>query len=240
MARRFYEPKAGGTELDLVIDPQTFTQVQDQDDLAIVTEFQTLSDVARAEVAVRSGFPTLEAFDSNLTDRFEELSDRLDYYGYENRQETINVRDGAWFIPDAIAFRCGEEVGNEAGLAIDGVNSTSWRHNTDERHTFIVQLRPYSKRFGKIRIRHGAGGADREKLTNIDVRASRNLNNIGDANNLIATGLNPTWTPGDWTEIDFGTIVNRKIYLSLEFDTADAGNQAAIRELEVRVLTRKP
>lgn len=240
MAIRFYRPRNAGSGLDLYIDPDTFTQAGDNAELSLIQEIQSLSDVLRADIAISKGFQDIASYDASLVDKSDEILDRLDFYSYENRLESFNVRDGAWFVPDAIVDVCGEEVGNEAIMAIDGVNSTQWRHNVTERHTLTVQLRPYPKKITKIRIRHGAGAPDREQLQNIDIRASKSLAGILNPNNQVLTAANPIWVAGDWTEIPLDKNKANARFIRIISDTIRGDNFIQIRELEVRVETREP
>ena len=242
MARRFYEPVGGGTTLNLFIDPEQFTEAGDQVDLNLILEFQALTDTARAEVAACRGFPDLQSFDADLQDREWELRDRLDYYSYGNRQENITVRDGTWFSPEAVEAFCGEDVSDPAADSIDGDTNTFWRHGVDERHSITYRIRSYPKRFQRIRFRYGVAESARERLTNLDVRVSRDLSEIDEPRNLRESGINIVWpTPGGvWVEHVLPERVSQARYVKLEFDVAAGSGQGQVREFEVFVETRAP
>lgn len=243
MARRWYEDVGGGDDLNLFVDPESFNQTIDTNRLAVITEFQNLSDIARLELAGDAGEP-LSVYDEMLEEEEWELRDRLDYYDlYSNRVENVTVRDGAWFTPDAVESFCGEDVGEEAVQSIDGVNSTKWKHTADERHSIIYLLRSYPKKISKIRFRYNATEPVTEQLANVDVHAAKNLAKIDDAENILETGINITWPIGQgaiWVE---HTLANKKAnarYIKLLMDTAHASNTLQMREFAVWVETRDP
>lgn len=243
MAKRLHEPTRAGEGLRLYIDPQEFDRASDQAALAAIQEVEAASDNIRAEIGLCRGFGTLEDFDAKLEKDRWDLLDRLDYYDYDNRRESFNVRDGAWFTPEAVESFCGEEAGNEAALTIDGVNNTDWRHDVDERHSITFRLRGYPKKVSKLRLRYGASEPVREQLQNLDIRISRGLANIDDPVNLREQRLNPVWPVGagaTWVEIVLSSKVVQARYIKLEFDTAHGGNQAQMREIGVWVETRDP
>ncbi len=236
MAIRFYRPKDGGTKLDLYIDPAEYSQAQDQLDLALIEETQASSDALREQLAAANGFANVGEYDAWLEDQRDELADRLDYYDYSNRDETITVRDGMWMTPEAVESFCGEEVGWEAVNMIDGDIGTWWQHETDETHEIVLRLRDYRKRVAKIRIRRGNNV--RSQLQNLDVRAAMTIANLDKAESLRVTGAE-LLTPAAWNELDFTTPRNCR-YIKLSFASAHASNEARIREVEAWVITRDP
>lgn len=243
MARRFYEPAGGGTELNLFIDPEKFVQADDQAALTLVQEARAASDGLRSELAVCKGFASLEDYDADLELQEWDLLDRLDYYSYENRTQSLTVRDGAWFTPEAIEAFCGEDDPNVAANIIDGTNNTFWRHNVNQRHSITFRLRGHPKRITKLRFRYGAAEVNREQLTNLDIRVSRDLSEIDEARNLRETGVNIAWPTGAgsvWVEYDLADAVQKARYIKLDFDTVAGNNDAQIREFAVRVSTRAP
>lgn len=242
MARRWYEPKNGGTKLQLHIDPHEFVQADDQARLAIVQEIQGLSDALRVELATSKGFQDLDSYDSALQDEEWSLLDRLDYYDYENRQESLSVRDGSWFTPEAIESFCGEHQTNVATNSVDGDNTSIWQHFQTERHQIIYRLRGYPKKVTKVRFRYGTLLPARERLKNLDIRMARDLSQIDVAGNLLEEGLDIDWPllGGAWVEHVLTTPKHNARYIKLEFDTDDLSNNAQIREFAVRVETRDP
>ncbi len=246
MAVRFYIPKNGGTKLELFIDPGLFTQASDLDRKSDIEIIQGLPDDLRIVFALSTGFTNLVDYDDTLSDEMDEVLDRLDYYTYDNRVENLTVRDGAWFVPEALApvspAADGFTGANPPENSIDGNNSSVWRNNVNQRHFIAYQLRSYPKRFRKFRFRFQTLGPLREQLTNITVKASNGIGNLDDPGNVVVTGLNPDWPSpaGGWVEVDLGVVIAKKKFIKLEFDTADPNNDGQIREFQVRVETRAP
>lgn len=233
MAKRFYEPKVAGTELQLWVDPQVFTEVDDQASLTAVRELLALdglSDEAKVELEL-----TQERFDL-WADQELELLDRLDYYDYDDRVENLTVRDGDWFTPEAVESVCGETGTNVVENSIDGDNQTFWRHDANEVHSVIYRLRSYPKRVTKVRFRIATSVPAREQLENLSVYASREIANLGD--NKVADALNPVWVSG-WNEVDVDDKQQVR-YVKLEFQSANANEFSQVREFAVRVETRLP
>ena len=242
MAIRWYRPVSAGTELELYVDPGLFSETQDQADLAVFQEAQASSDTIREQLAAANAFTNLGEYDLWLQDQIWAIQDRLDYYSYEDRVENRTVRDGAWFSPIAIEAVCGEEVGREAVNSIDGDTGTSWRHISVERHSITFQLRDYPKKISSMRIWFGGSESDREQLQNIDVFASRGINDIDDPANERLSGFTPTWAgQGDsWVEIPWTSKINKGRYIKLLCDSARGDGTVQIREIEFRVETRDP
>ena len=235
MAIRWYRPKAGGTKLELYIDPEEYDQAEEQTALAEIQELQGLGDANRTLVATALGHDNLGGFDDWLQARAEELQDRLDYYDYQNRDETVTVRDGAWFTPEAVEAHSGEEVGNEAVNMIDGDNGTWWQSNLDQTHVIDLRLRSYKKRISNMQIRRG--GNVRSQLQNLEIRAANSLGGLNNDGNIIASGVE-LLTEADWNEIAISKKTCR--YIRLSFTSAHASNEARIREIEVWVETKDP
>lgn len=243
MAKLRYTKTVGTTEMGLFNDPTAFTSAGDTAELADITAIQTSVDTVREIVGACNGFVVLADYDAFLEDKEFELRDRLDYYNYDIEAINVDEREGAWFSPDSVEAFGSEDPGFPATNTIDGDNSTQWRHEIIETHTFTWKLRDYPKKITKMRLRYGAGENIRERLTNITIRAAKNLNNIDETNNIIATGVNPTWPIGagnTWFEIDWPVNKNRGRYIKLEFETEHGNNHARIREIEFRVETRNP
>lgn len=240
MPKRFYEPKAAGTELQLYIDPQAFVKTDDEAALVAVQELlalDTLSEGAKAELQL-----TDERFDL-WRDQEDEILDRLDYYDYADRAENLTVRDGAWFTPDAVESSCGETGGNVETQSIDGDNGTWWRHAVDERHSIIYELRDHSKKVSKIRFRYGASESATERLTNLDVHAAKAVANIDEPESILETGIAITWPTGQgdvWVEHTLAAKKNKARFIKLVFDSDHAQNTMRIREFAVWVETRDP
>ena len=249
---RLYEPRAASTELTVVRDRFFFTKAQDQADLDVITDIigdpnadppkPGLPDATRQAIA---GSLPLDEYDQQLEEQEYVLRDRLDYYDYTTRVDQRTVADGEWFSPVAVESVCGETAPNVAARMIDGDEATFWRHASNEQHVITFQLRDYPKKIERIRFLYGAGESARERLNNITVKAAKGLARLDDADNILESGINPTWPSGissnTWVE---HTLASKKLkarYVKLEISDTDNGqNQAQIREFEVWVGTRQP
>lgn len=239
MAKLWYEPKSGGTELQANIDPLVFAQTVDTADLALNAEYQGLSDPIRLEIAVGRGYTNLPDFDDYLQDEEWELLDRLDYYTYATESRSLTVANGAWFTPEAIEDVGGETDPDVAANSIDDDNQTFWRHNVNHLHTVTYRIRSYPKKVGKIRFRHATSQPDREQLTNLTVKIAKHLAQIDNPEKVVADEVNPDWTSSGWVEVNVADN-ERARYIKLEFETVRADNFAQVREFDVWVKTKDP
>lgn len=234
---------AGTDELGLFDDPVAFTKVTDEARRAEIVEIQAVNDTIRTLLATCAQ-TDLATFDDALAQELDDLDDRLDYYDYELVPISIEERDGAWFSPVAVTDFGDEDPGFPASNTIDGDNGTQWRHDVLHTPHFITwELRAYPKKVTKMRLRYGAGENIRERLTNITIKASKALSKIDDPSSVRATGINPTWPVGQgniWFEIDWPSAVARARFIKLEFESEHGNNAARIREIEFRVITRRP
>lgn len=226
--------------------PPQFIKTADQDRLDAITVIQGMTDAERTAIMGDFGYQTLADFDQYLEQEEEwRLRDRLDWYTYDDKTVQFTAKDGAWFLPEAVESFCAEEIGNEATKSIDGLNSTFWQDLTNHQHSIVYRLRGYPKKISKIRWRYG-GSAARERLNDIDISASRGLLKIDDANNILDTGINPTWPAGPavWVEHDLtvaGKKSNKCRYLKMSVGNTDnVNNQLQLREFQVWVETRQP
>lgn len=241
MAKRFYQPFGGGDQLRLYIDPEEYSEANDQAALAEIQEIEALSDNVRAQLGLCNGFGNLADYDEHLEEKRFEIEDRLDYYSYDNRTETLNVRDGAWFSPEAIESFCGEDGSDPAANSIDGNNSSVWRHSANERHSIVYRLRSYPKKITRVRFRFNVSLPVIEQMVNLDIRAAKALSQIDEPRNLLEQGLNIDWgLVGGWVEHTLATPKFNARYIKLEFDTNQVNGHGQIREFEVRVETREP
>lgn len=246
-----YKVITAGEKLQINRDLGETTKTADQDRLDAITKIQAMTNAERTAIMGDFGFSNLADFDKYLEQEEEwPLSDRIDWYTYDDKTVQFTAKDGAWFSPIAVdaGTLCGEEAGQEASRAIDGNGATFWRHNTNEQHVIIFNLRAYPKKISKIRFLYGSGESARERLNNMDVHASKGIGNIDNAGNILETGINISWpTPisvDTWVEHDLtiaGKKSNNARYIKLVIDDTDnANNQVQIREFEVWVETRQP
>ena len=236
---RWYEPSGSPTDtLAVIRDKLIFTKAADDARLLVITDIQGLSDTTRQAIA---GSQDLADFDAGLEAEEWEIRDRLDYYSYPTRTENLTVADGAWFSPDSVDSFCGEHATNVASNTVDGNTGTFWQHFNSHTHNITFKLRDWPKKVTKIRFFYGSALPVRERLSNMTVKASRDISQIDVAANTLETGINITWpgTGGVWVEHTLANFKSNARYIKLEFDTADASNNAQMREFEVWVETRQ-
>ncbi len=229
MTTRYYEPV--GIDLKLWADPKDFVQAELENELSAVEEIQTLSDNARTYL---SGPDGLEAYDASLEIQRVRAANLVDFFDYSNTMINLNVKDGAWFTPVAVQAACGEEVGHEAILTIDGQTNTYWQHSANEAHEITWQLRDYTKRMAKLEVR--IGSSSRNLLTDIDIYIADSIDGLDSPTNLVVSGVNLT-TPNSWEEIDFVSKQNGRYIRFTGFGSQHAANEVRIQEVRAWVTT---
>lgn len=249
MAKLWYDPAAGGTQLKVWDDAQVLERSSIAADLASFQLFRDLDDNARTYLAtggiagagISGGWPDLASFDAYLDGEIDRFADLLDYFDYESRVETLTVRDGDWFLPEAVESVTHEEVGSEASFAIDNdgggdpnapLNSTYWQSNAAGARELVVRVRGYRKKLLGIRLRTNSGDA-RAQLQALEVRAANGLESLDDPGNVVATGVDVD-DLANWYEVDF---VKTARYVKLVASTSAHTNvdHLRIRSLQVRV-----
>ena len=244
MAKQFYQ--LSGSDLLVWDDPQNITtQAEIQALIDALIPFQSLPDDSRTKInesggvataGVQGGFPSLQDFDDALTDEIERLQDIRDYYDYEAKQETLgNVRDGDWFIPEAVEAFSSELVGSEATLAIDGDNATGWEA-ADEPASITFRLRSYRKNVESIRL-WIPNNTLKTELQGLDISAAQSLSQIDEPSNVVASGLNLAHTPGTAFQVVPFDFKKRCRYIKLSITGSNhAQNSIMIRSIEARVV----
>ena len=247
MAKQFYQ--LSGSDLLVWDDPQNLsTQAEIQSRIDALTPFQQLADGSRELLAqggvpgagIPGGFSDLASFDTWLTDEIERLQDIRDYYDYSTKQETIgNVRDGAWWTPEAVESVSDEGV-SPAVNALDGVGSTFWE--TDQAPASIIfRLRSYRKNVESIRL-WTPNNMLKTFLNGITVRASQGLGMIDDASNVMASNISIQNDGDAWSDIVFANPNNptgrkRCRYIKLDIPGSQhAQDVIQIRRIEARVV----
>lgn len=247
MARKFWE-RVGGNQIRFYDEP---TQVLKDETLARIAELQeilTAPDHIKAFIAQANTAITTEAeFEKVFTDEIEELAERLDYWDMDTIQETIDFADSGWFKPadgqlgpGVVLAVCGEEVGNEAGLAIDGVNGTNWQHDTDEIHDIVFDL-GYKARIDGIRIFTGPTPSNALLLSGVQVFVAGSVNGL-QANPNSHTGVDlefsdPADIVNDFIERDLVPRSGRYIQLQVG-STAQGSNHITLRDVQIRKRVR--
>lgn len=227
--KRFYEPQSG--DLALWKDPGLYVKVDLEAELAALEELIALSPEARA---LANGELDREDWDEWSDQQRTRLKDLIDFFDYENKNLSLNVKDGADFTPVAVESFCGEEVGQEADLTIDGLNNTFWEHREDHVHDIVWQLRDYKKRMESLEVR--IGSSVRNLLTGVDIYIADNIPALSQPNRLVASGVDFV-VPNSWETVDFGSKWNGKWIRFANFGSQHASNEIRIQEIKVRVVT---
>ncbi len=247
MAKTFYEQAGGNTLYRTYEDPEEITYVELAEDRAKIEEVQGDSDAVRAEMALcrfmginavgDDETEILADFDTQLEDGLDIIKDLQDLENYETSQLNLTIKDGAWVVPIAIESVSHENPGEEAILAIDGNNGTWWQSDdaSSNPRTIVFDVQDYPKRFEGFRLRISNANEDRAEIQDVTIKSSRNINNIDNAENIVATGIDFVYDGDSWMQYDF--VKNLKRYIKLEIPAslhADP-DQIRIREIQVRV-----
>ncbi|MCP4900200.1 MAG: hypothetical protein GY906_24780 [bacterium] len=231
--KRFYEPTAG--DLTLWTDPNLFVKTNLEAELAVIEELRGLSNETRTFVALSQRYPSLETYDEfHLDASRTRLKNLIDFFDYDNEPLNLNVKEGAWFTPLWVEDFCGEEVGDEAALSIDGQNNTWWQHNVDHAHEITWRLRDYKKRMSKMEVR--VQSSSRHKLTDVDIYIADTVAGLTNPNNLVLSGVNLILTNA-WEEIDFGSKRNGQYIRFTGFGSQHGNNEVRIADVRMRVVT---
>ena len=237
---RIYEDTAGDT-MKKWADPEDF----DFSDMAAaeidLVGVRALSDSILIRIATGqfSTVSSLSDFKKFLDAQIEELRDLQDYETYVKADAILDAFDHAWFLPIAVESFCGENIGAEATLSIDGDNDTWWQHTVDEQHNIVYELRAHTKRIDRIRFRLGSTSNAREQLESLSVRVAKTVANLDDLGNEVLTNVNiPTSPLNDWVEVTFTSPHNGRFIKLADFQSANNFNTIRIREIQVRVITQ--
>lgn len=247
---KWAQTKAADTELHQFREPIVTLKTDLETDLPVLQEIQGLSDELRTAIGaggIGGLIPPqsdLQALDDYLSDEVDRIRDQLDYFDsdHENRTENLTVRDGAWYLPEALEAPLPDDDGtNVVANAIDNdgsgpntpLNSSYWMSTINGTRVLIVRLRGYRKRVEGIRLRTNNGDT-RAQLQNVTIKAAASLARIDDAENLVARGVNFDGASA-WTEYSF--VKARCRYLKLEIPSSNHSNpdHIRIRTLQVRV-----
>lgn len=244
MAKIYWQLAGGGTLLRVYQDPEEAEQADVSGRLLIMQEIRGLSDGTRtlwAQVGVPQigigVFPSLQDFDDLLDTEIDRLSDILDYYDYDARDETLVVRDGAWFTPVAVESVTDENSGEEAVKAIDGDFTQWWQSDAAGERKIVFRIRDYNKRLTGLRLRTTAGD-ERTWLRAATISVSGAIGAIDDPDRIASSNVDFDYDGDAWMEHTLASPMTGK-YLQIAVSTSAFSNsdQVRIREIEVRVGT---
>ncbi len=237
MVQRYYERKDGQIppKMKLWADPAEYVEADLQAIIDAREPLLALDDASLALVAPIQG-GTVDDLRAAWQQDVDTAHDILDFFDYEKTTINLSVADGAWFTPEAVEMVCGEEVGNEAALMIDGNNTTYWQHDADEAHQVDLRLRNYSKKMTGLRIRRQTN--ERSALNNLDIYVASSLGGLDNPEQLAISGVTLS-VDNDWNEIVFPSPARGKYIRLSGFGSAHAGNEVRIREIEARVIVHE-
>jgi hypothetical protein len=229
MAKKFYWKKSA--------DTIAFVSISDNINKAdLQTELVTISnELGRPDeeklLSLEAGqsIVTLDEYNDNITKESDRVSEILDYFDYNTTTFTADEITNLYMTPDAIVSFCAEDVGFEASKSIDDDNGTWWQDSTNHTHEIIYRIRDYPKRVIGFQIRRDNN--DRSELTNLEARVANSLGGLNNDDNILVTGATLP-TPADWNEIA-ATKKQTGEFIKLTYDSANADNEARIREIQV-------
>ncbi len=253
MAKKYWE-RVGGNQIRFYDEP---TQVLKDETQARILELQEIlaaPDHIKAFIAqANPAITTEEEFEAIFQDELEELAERLDYWDMDTIVENVDVADFGWFKlsdgqlgPGVVLAACGEEVGFEAALAIDGLSGTNWQHDHDhtgevdgegdpaEFHDIVLDL-GYKARIDGIRINTGATPGNPLQLSLVNVYlAGSEAGVFNNPNSHVGVDLEfVTPNNGNFVENDLTVRTGRYLRLTIGA-TGHNTNHITLKELEVR------
>lgn len=243
MARKFWE-KVSNTKIQFYDAPRE--EIRDDVDarIADLQAIVALPDSQKAIIAeTLPGGLTSEEFDQIYQDEIDELADIRDWMNAAvvTVSEDIDSVDHRWMSPadmalgaGAIYSVCGEEGGNEAIGAIDGVGGNSWQHDADEVHVIVFDL-GYVKRISGLRVKNTPSPGAALQLSNVDVDVASAVANLDKPESRVGEALE--FTAGDDVDQDLTLRNGRYVRVTIG-STAHASNHITVRDFEVRVVPR--
>lgn len=257
MAKKYWE-RVGGNQIRFYDEP---LQVLKDETLARISELQEIlaaPDHIKAFIAqANPAISTEEEFEKVFTDELEELAERLDYWEMDTLEEMFDIADSGWFKlsdgqlgPGTVVAVCGEEIGNEAALAIDGLSGTNWQHDHDhtgeldadenpaEFHDIVFDM-GYKARIDGIRFNLGATPGNPLQLSDVNVYISSSENGVfNNPNTHVGVALEATApNNGNFAELDLTIRTGRFVRITVG-STGHNSDHITIKEVEVRKRTR--
>lgn len=243
MARKFWE-KLSNTRIQFYDEPRE--EIRDDIDARIVDLQAILALPDSQKALISETLPaglTIAQFNAIYQDEVDMLADIRDWLNAATVTvaEDIESVDHRWMSPVDMALGagvvtsfCGEEVGNEAIGAIDGVTGNSWQHDVDETHVIVFDL-GYTKRISGLRVKNTPTPGAALQLSNVDVDVAPTVAKLDDAASRVGSALE--FTAGDDVDQDLTLRNGRYVRVTIG-STAHASNHVTVRDFEVRVVPR--
>jgi hypothetical protein len=247
MPVRMYQRQASGAEIKFWVDPAQYVKADMPGQIQVLEDVLALSNDIKTWIIQNgmTGFTTIQEFDDFIEAELWKLKDILDYFDYQAEEETLWNYKYMWMTPEAVESFCGEDVTDPATNAIDDDPATNaidddpatrWHHSTNEVHTIVFRLRTYPKKLTGVRIMLYSG-SPAEHLRNVTIKAARDISQIDEASNIMATGVDFA-TDAQWNEHIFASAKHNARYIKLEINSTDhAANNCRIREFDAKVET---
>lgn len=243
MARKFFE-RQNGTTLNAFDGPAELDKAVADARIIELQEILASPDHVKATmVAGVPGVQTEAEFNNFFQRELDVLGDQGDFYDNSTvtRVENFDAVDHRWIspadlrlAPATIESVCGEDVGNEAINAIDGLNGTNWQHDFDHAHDLTIDL-GLVKRIDGIRIRLTAAPGAPLQLSGVQVFVARTVAKLVDLESHVGVDLEFT----DSFDNDRNLTIRNGQFIKIQINsTAHADNHITIREIEFRVKPR--
>lgn len=243
MARKFFE-RQNATTLNAFDGPAELLKATADARILELQDILTQPDYIKGPMAAGiPGVGTEAEFDAFFQDELEILGDQGDFYDNSTvtRVESFNAVDHRWMSPSdlrlgpgTIQSVCGEEIGNEAIQAIDGLNNTNWQHDFDHVHDLTIDL-GLKKRIDGIRIKLTASPGTPLQLSGVQIFVAGSVAKLTDSASHV--GVNLAFT--DPLDNDRNLTIRNGQFVKLEIgSTAHPSNHITIREIQLRVKPR--
>ena len=243
MARKFFE-RQNATTLNAFDGPAELLKATADARILEIQDILAQPDYIKEIMAgCVPGAGTIAEFDDLFQSELDILGDQGDFYDNSTVTvvESFDAVDHRWMSPSdlrlgagTIQSFCGEEVGNEAIQAIDGLNNTNWQHDFDHVHDLTIDL-GLKKRIDGIRISLTASPGLPLQLSGVQVFVAGTVAKLTDAASHV--GVNLAFT--DPLDNDRNLTIRNGQFVKLEIgSTGHASNHITIREIQLRMKPR--
>lgn len=242
MAKKFFE-RENSTTLNAFDGPVTLDKVVADARILELIDILDEPDYIKELMVAGTGAGTVDEFDAQFQSELDTLGDQGDFYANETVTvvESFNAVDHRWMTPadlrlgaGTIQSVCGEEVGNEAIQAIDGLNNTNWQDDVDHVHDITIDL-GLIKRINGVRISLTASPAGPLQLSGVQVFVARTVAKLADAASHVGVDLEFT----DPLDNDRNLTIRNGQFVKIEIgSTGHGSNHITIREIQLRMKPR--
>lgn len=242
MAKKFFE-RENSTTLNAFDGPVVLDKTVADARILELLDILDEPDYIKQLMVAGTGAGTVAEFDAQFQSELDTLGDQGDFYDNSTvtTVESFDAIDHRWMSPSdlrlgagTIQSFCGEEVGNEAINAVDGVNNTNWQHDFDHVHDITIDL-GYKKRIDGIRISLTASPGTPLQLSGVQVFVAGNVNKLTDPASHVGVDLEFT----DPLDNDRNLTIRNGRFVKLEIgSTGHANNHVTIREIQFRMKPR--